>query len=99
MSGGSAITDVDIVTSTVDFYYKDTKAGTHTITADGGGTLTATTDITVEPDVVSQLVFITPSRTITAGTISRGHDGPDAGYVRKRRHAYGGVAGDRDVVV
>jgi uncharacterized repeat protein (TIGR01451 family) len=56
---------------TATFYYNDMRAGVHTITAvDSGATLTpAITPITVGSAVANKLVFINPSRTITAGSV------------------------------
>ncbi len=57
--------------ASIPFYYRDTLAATHVITADsGGGRTPAVASITVEPGPAAQLRFINPSRTITAGTTS-----------------------------
>ena len=57
--------------STATFYYNDSRAGDHTITADDAGPLTAaTTLITVLPSTASKTVIISSPLTATAGVTS-----------------------------
>jgi len=70
---GTAVTSVDIPSgsSSVSFYYGDTKAGTPTITAASSGLASATQQETVTAATVEQLVFVTAP---VSGTTSAGPD-------------------------
>jgi hypothetical protein len=55
---------------TVSFDYKDTAAGTPTITASAGGLASAAQQETVNPAATSQIAFTTAPQTLTAGVAS-----------------------------
>jgi uncharacterized repeat protein (TIGR01451 family) len=57
--------------ASIPFYYRDTLAATHVITADsGGGRTPAVAPITVVPAAPNKLVYISAQQTVTAGLTS-----------------------------
>lgn len=70
--GTRRITSVTIRsgTSSASFYYKDTQAGTPTITIDKPGLTGANQQETINAASISKIVFTTPAQTIKAGAVS-----------------------------
>jgi hypothetical protein len=70
--GTRRITSVTIRsgTSSASFYYKDTQAGTPTITADKPGWTGANQQETINAASISKIVFTTPAQTVKAGAVS-----------------------------
>ncbi len=66
------VTEVTILegSSTASFLYRDTTAGSFTLTVAEGTPLEETQGVTITPDVTSQLVFTTPPQSTPAGTPS-----------------------------
>jgi len=72
LCGAPPITSVVILagSNAVGFYFKDTKAGTPTITAASGSMTSGMQTETIRPLPPSQLAFATPPRTVAAGACS-----------------------------
>jgi hypothetical protein len=70
----TAVTTVSVAASasSATFYFKDTKAGSPTLTASATGFTSATQIETITPMAPITLVFATPAQTIPAGTCSAG---------------------------
>jgi tartrate-resistant acid phosphatase type 5 len=68
----TAITGVTVAagTSTASFRYRDTAAGTPTLTASAAGLASATQAETVNPGAASRFVFTTAAQALTAGVSS-----------------------------
>ncbi len=54
-----------------DFYYTDTKSGTHTLSATSANVVSATQSVTVTAATATKLAAISPTRTVTAGVPSQ----------------------------